>query len=147
MLGFERKRDFRDFIDIGATVTQLSSELDNDQLRRLTKCKENWNFYEGYHWEDMPDVDTPEVTVNYCQAFVNKFVAFESGKGFTIETPMELDTLGVTINNDKLVVDIDENENGEIDADEKTLHNEPKTVLSFLMRFGKITIKKLFAQK
>lgn len=83
MLGFERQRDARDFIDIGATVTQLSSELDEQQLKRLTDCKRYWNFYEGYHWEDIQDVDTPEVTVNYCGAFVNKFVAFELGRGFT----------------------------------------------------------------
>lgn len=89
MLGFERKRDFRDFIDIGATVTQLSTELDDLQLSRLKKIKRYWNFYEGYHWEEMPDVDTPEVTVNYCQAFINKFVSFELGKGFTF-TPHEL---------------------------------------------------------
>lgn len=83
MLGFERKRDARDFIELGGTVTQMSSDLDNDQLRRVRECKERWNFYEGYHWEDMPDVDTPEVTVNYCKAFVNKFVSFELGEGFT----------------------------------------------------------------
>ena len=52
MLGFERKRDFRDFIDIGATVTQLSTELDDLQLSRLKKIKRYWNFYEGYHWEE-----------------------------------------------------------------------------------------------
>ena len=39
MIGFERQRDTRDFIDIGATVTQLSSDLDDQQLKRLTKCK------------------------------------------------------------------------------------------------------------
>ena len=83
MLGFERQRDARDFIDIGATVTHLSSDLDEQQLKRLTDCKRYWNFYEGYHWEDIQDVDTPEVTVNYCGAFVNKFVAFELGRGFT----------------------------------------------------------------
>lgn len=44
MLGFERKRDFRDFIDIGATVTQLSTELDDLQLSRLKKIKRYWNF-------------------------------------------------------------------------------------------------------
>lgn len=90
MLGFERQRDTRDFIDIGATITQLSSDLDDQQLKRLTKCKKYWNFYEGYHWEDMPDVDTPEVTVNYCAAFVNKFVAFELGKGFTFTVHKDL---------------------------------------------------------
>ena len=83
MVGFERKRDSRDFIDMGATITQLSYDLTDDQVRRVTKVKNYWNFYEGYHWEDMPDVDTPEVTVNYCSAFVNKFVAFELGNGFT----------------------------------------------------------------
>ena len=50
MLGFERQRDARDFIDIGSTVTQFSSELDDQQLKRLTRCKKYWNFYEGYHW-------------------------------------------------------------------------------------------------
>ena len=83
MIGFERRRDTRDFIELGATVTQLSSDLDEQQLKRLEKCKKFWNFYEGYHWEDIPDVDTPEITVNYCRPFVNKFVAFELGKGFT----------------------------------------------------------------
>lgn len=86
MIGFERNRDSRDFIELGATVTQLSSDLDDQQLKRLAKCKKYWNFYEGYHWEDIPDVDTPEVTVNYCRPFVNKFVSFELGEGFTFTT-------------------------------------------------------------
>ena len=96
MLGFERRRDARDFIDIGATVTQLSSDLDDQQLQRLTKCKRFWNFYEGYHWEEMPDVDSPEVTINYCAAFVNKFVAFELGKGFTFTVHKDLANTTVT---------------------------------------------------
>lgn len=96
MLGFERRRDFRDFIDVGATVTQLSSDLDSEQLKRLKKSKEFWNFYEGYHWEDLPDVDTPEVTVNYCQAFVNKYVAFELGEGFTFSVHEDMSETVVT---------------------------------------------------
>lgn len=83
MLGFERRRDSRDFIEIGGYIQNLSTELDESQVERVKKCKRYWNFYEGYHWEDMPDVDTPEVTINYCAAFVNKFVAFELGKGFS----------------------------------------------------------------
>lgn len=119
-----------DSLNIGKLIAE--GNLTNEETLFLRRLKEAWNFYEGYHWEGVPDLDAPQVTFNYCRPFVNKFVAFELGKGFTIKTPMELDTLGVTINNDKLVVDIDENENGEIDADEKTLHNEPKTVLEFL---------------
>lgn len=95
MLGFERRRDIRDFIDIGATVTGLSSELDEYQLNRLNRCRKYWNFYEGYHWEDMPDVDTPEVTINYCSAFVNKFVAFELGNGFTFSVHKDYTNLKV----------------------------------------------------
>lgn len=96
MLGFERQRDSRDFIEMGTTVTHLSSDLDEQQLKRLTRCKRYWNFYEGYHWEEMPDVDTPEVTVNYCGAFVNKFVAFELGKGFTFTVHKDLSETIVT---------------------------------------------------
>lgn len=96
MLGFERQRDARDFIEMGATVTHLSSDLDEQQLQRLRRCKRYWNFYEGYHWEEMPDVDTPEVTVNYCGAFVNKFVAFELGKGFTFTVHKDLADTVVT---------------------------------------------------
>lgn len=86
MIGFERKLSVRDAIDSGLATSVLSSELDGEQMFRLQRVKRNWNFYEGYHWEDMPDVDTPEITVNYCQAFVNKFVAFELGEGFTFAT-------------------------------------------------------------
>ena len=83
MLGFERRRDARDFIEIGGYFQNISQELDEYQVERVRKCQRYWNFYEGYHWEEMPDVDTPEITINYCAAFVNKFVAFELGKGFT----------------------------------------------------------------
>ena len=83
MVGFERRRDSRDFIEIGGYIQNISQELDEQQVQRVMKCKNFWNFYEGYHWEDMPDVDTPEITINYCAAYVNKFVAFELGKGFT----------------------------------------------------------------
>lgn len=83
MLGFERVRDTRELIDAGIANTGLADELDDRQTQRLLKIRREWNFYEGYHWEGMPDVDTPEVTVNYCAAFVNKFVAFELGSGFT----------------------------------------------------------------
>lgn len=86
MIGYERKRDARDLIELGSHSIQLSTDLTDEQLRRYKRSRENWNFYEGYHWEDMPDVDTPEITVNYCKAFVNKYVAFELGEGFSFTT-------------------------------------------------------------
>lgn len=99
MLGFERRRNARDFITIGGYIQNLSTDLDESQQERIQRCKRYWNFYEGYHWEEMPDVDTPEVTINYCSAFVNKFVAFELGKGFSIAAHKDWENTVVT--NDK----------------------------------------------
>lgn len=96
MVGFERRRDFRDFIELGATASQLQADLDEYQLKRVRDCQRLWNFYEGYHWEDIPDVDTPEITVNYCAAFVNKYVAFELGSGFTFTVHKDCESTVVT---------------------------------------------------
>lgn len=74
----------------------LSSE-DNE---RLSKYKRYWDFFEGFHWEEIPVTDKPQVTVNYCRAFVNKFVAFELGKGFNIK--MKADTEKQDDKNDPL---------------------------------------------
>lgn len=82
MIGFERQRNTNDFLN--TSLVGLQGELDNKQTERVKRIHRNWNFYEGYHWEDMPDVDSPEITLNYCRAFVNKFVSFELGKSFSI---------------------------------------------------------------
>lgn len=96
MIGFERRRDFNDFFN--TTLIGLQGELDNKQVDRLRRIKLAWNFYEGYHWEEMPEQDTPEITVNYCRAFVDKFVAFELGKAFSIATHKSME--GETITTD-----------------------------------------------
>jgi hypothetical protein len=66
-------------------------DLSPEDQDRLLKYREAWNFYEGYHWENIPLDDKPQITENYCRAFVNKFVAFEMGMGFTIKMPIEDD--------------------------------------------------------
>ena len=53
-----------------------SGNLTNEEVQRLERIVEAWNFYEGYHWEGIDDEDSPQVTFNYCRPFVNKFVAF-----------------------------------------------------------------------
>lgn len=85
MLGFERKRSVQD--SINSSLIGLSGELDQYQSHRLYEIKKAWNFYEGYHWEEMPEQDSPELTINYCRAFVDKFVSFELGKAFTFTVP------------------------------------------------------------
>lgn len=94
MIGFERRRDFDDFFN--TSLIGVQGELDNKQVERLKKIKRAWNFYEGYHWEEMPEMDTPELTINYCRTFVNKFVAFELGKSFTISTHNSMENAVVT---------------------------------------------------
>lgn len=78
-------------------LVKMQSYLDADEQKRVQKVQEQWNFYEGYHWEDIPnDGDRPEVTENYCAVYVNKFVSFELGKGFSINTQNDLKELKVT---------------------------------------------------
>lgn len=94
MIGFERKKSFSDLLQ--TNLLGLSGELDAKQTDRLAKIKQAWDFYEGYHWENLPEQDTPELTYNYCRAFVDKFVAFELGKAFSITTHKSTETIPVT---------------------------------------------------
>lgn len=121
-------------LNIGGLVSQ--GDLTNQETLRLERIKEAWNFYEGYHWEGIDDLDSPQVTFNYCRPFVNKFVAFEFGKGFTIKTPMALDNKGVTVGDTKIDVSVkDDNGDGVVSPEE--LDNTPeklveKTVNDFI---------------
>lgn len=94
MLGFERRRSLNDLLNLN--LVSIESDLDNEQLDRIERIKRNWNFYEGYHWEEIPQDDKSEITNNYCRAFVDKFVSFELGLSFTF-------TLGKA--NDMIVTD------------------------------------------
>lgn len=128
------KHRYADSIEDTLNIGKLISEgnLTNEETLFLHRIKEAWNFYEGYHWEGIDDLDIPQVTFNYCRPFVNKFVSFELGKGFTIKTPTELDDIGVTIDDDKLVVNLDENEDGNLDEEEKKLKITRKTLNDYL---------------
>lgn len=107
---------FEDTLNIGQLISE--GNLTNEETLFLKRVKEAWNFYEGYHWEGIDDLDTPQVTFNYCRPFVNKFVSFEFGKGITIKTPVELDDVGVTVNDPKIEVNLDTNRDGELTEEE-----------------------------
>ena len=107
---------FEDTLNIGQLISE--GNLTNEETLFLKRVKEAWNFYEGYHWEGIDDLDTPQVTFNYCRPFVNKFVSFEFGKGFNINTPVELDKVGVTVNDPKVEIDLDKNKDGNISEEE-----------------------------
>jgi hypothetical protein len=80
---FVNKTSFTDMMNI--SLLSLGEQLNSEDVKRLSDYRKKWNFYEGYHWEDIPPSGKAEVTKNYCRAFVNKFVAFELGKGFSIK--------------------------------------------------------------
>ena len=108
-------------VDDSLHISQIANEghLTNEELLRLQRIKESWNFYEGYHWEGIENTDTSQVTFNYCRPFVNKFVAFEFGKGFIIKTPTSMDEVGVTINDTKIDTNLDRNSDGTISEEER----------------------------
>lgn len=121
---------FEDTLNIGQLISE--GNLSNEDVLFLRRIKENWNFYEGYHWEGIDDLDTPQVTFNFCRPFVNKFVSFEFGKGFFIKTPIELEETGVTIGDDKIEANLDKNKDGVITDDEKEYTVKRKTLGDFL---------------
>lgn len=124
---------FDDCLNIGGLVSE--GDLTNAEIVRLERIKEAWNFYEGYHWEGIDDLDSPQVTFNYCKPFVDKFVAFEFGKGFTIKTPVVLDETGVTVEDTKIDPNLDVNNDGDISEEELKKSPEKiveKTINDFL---------------
>lgn len=95
MIGFERRRE-NDEIYLNLSLMGLENELTPRQANRLRRIRQAWNFYEGFHWEELPEQDTPEITVNYCRAFVDKYVAFELGNAFSITTSRKMEGRPVT---------------------------------------------------
>lgn len=95
---------FEDTLNIGQLISE--GNLTNEEALHLKRIKEAWNFYEGYHWEGIDDLDTPQVTFNYCRPFINKFVSFEFGKGFSIKSPVEIEDEGVTVDDTKIDIDV-----------------------------------------
>lgn len=121
-----------DTLNIGLLIS--GGNLTNEETLFLKKVKEAWNFYEGYHWEGIDDLDSPQVTFNYCRPFVNKFVAFEFGEGFTINPPVEIEDVGVTVNDPKVEIDLDTNKDGNLSEEElnKDLTVKEKTLGDYL---------------
>lgn len=76
-----------------ALLKTLGAKLTDEDLSRLHMYRVNWNFYDGYHWEDIQDTDKPQVTKNYIRPFVDKFISFELGGGFSINMKPEIEDL------------------------------------------------------
>lgn len=74
-------------------LTNLGMDLSAEDKRRLSTYATHWNFYEGYHWEGLGGDTESQVTENYCRAFVDRFVGFEFGQGFTIKMDPSIESL------------------------------------------------------
>lgn len=109
-----------------------TGNLTNTEIKRLEKIVEAWNFYEGYHWEGIDDEDSPQTTYNYIRPFVNKFVAFELGKGFTFKTCDSLDRVGVSTLDTKLDTSTLEGEHIDLSDFEEETEEVAQTVYDFL---------------
>lgn len=97
-------------IGMGFASVLASGDLTPSEQSRIRKIQDEWNFYEGYHWEGVDDLGSPQVTFNYCKPFINKFVSFEFGKGFTIKAPLLPES----------VSEADEDGSGELSEDERS---------------------------
>lgn len=110
-----------------------ASELTSEERHRLEVMQNQWDFYEGYHWEDIEETDAPQITTNYTRLFVDKYVAFEFGKGFVITVPENMEDVPVTINDTITLRDSDTDRDGVVEGEEqgKTVTRE-KTIVEFL---------------
>lgn len=98
---FDNRVSYDDLYNIA--LHNLDGSISDKDVKRLANIRRAWNFYEGFHWEELPDNDKPQVTENYCRPFVNKFVTFELGKEFNISyenkdlETLEVDNDGTTL--------------------------------------------------
>ena len=118
---------------LDVTLIAQDGNLTAEERTRLERIREAYDFYEGYHWENIPDYDddSAKVTLNYCRPFVNKFVAFEMGHGFVINTP-KFRNEEVTVGQGTVREEVSENDTPfDLRADTKEVVHE-KTTLDFL---------------
>jgi len=61
-----------------------------DDRKRVLLYDVYWRFYLGRHWRYAAEEGVPQLTFNYCKAFVDKSVAFLTGGSFKINAPEEV---------------------------------------------------------
>jgi len=71
----------------GNEVTPDTVQESSKEKRRVTMYEVYWRFYLGRHWRYAAERGVPQLTFNFCKAFVDKSVAFLTGNGFKINEP------------------------------------------------------------
>ena len=135
-----------DALNIG--ILSKSGNLTNEEVVRLERIREAWNFYEGYHWEGIDDEDSPQVSFNYCMAFVNKYVSFEVGDGIQIETSEGRVNISITNGDTKIDTTSDVDGDGVITKGELNgVHLKEKTQFDFLEQVWKDNDRDTFIEE
>ena len=70
---------------VNPNLIVLEKQMNSEDLTRVRSYVDKWNFFDGFHWEDIEESDKPEVTENWCRRFVNKFVSAEFNDGFSFK--------------------------------------------------------------
>lgn len=137
MINFNTRgtNSIEDILNIGKLME--AGGLTNEEVYNLKRIREAWNFYEGFHWENIEETDSVQVTYNYCRPYVNKFVAFEFGEGFSISMPVDIENVPVTVGDEKIDHDLD----GDGNLQEDEINEEPiireKTEVEYLNQVWK----------
>lgn len=64
-----------------------------EEMQRIQKELNLWKFYRGNQWKVQRPTGEPQITLNYCRAFVDKGVAFLMGKGFSFKVKPEAEEI------------------------------------------------------
>jgi hypothetical protein len=96
-MDFFHKKNYNDIMNVGIAALE-GINLSAEETDRLNRIRRFWNFYDGFHWEEIePQDDKPEITTNFCRIFVNKFVAAELGDAFVFKTSDAMNDVTVDV--------------------------------------------------
>jgi hypothetical protein len=80
---------------VNPNLIAFEEMLNAEDVQRIKKYINWWNFYDGFHWQNIEATDKPEVTQNWCRRFVNKFTSseFNGGVAWKFDEKIEQDIL------------------------------------------------------
>ena len=55
------------------TKDGLAKLVTANDLKRIQKYSDFWDFYEGYHWQKIGNPEKEAHTENWCRRFINRF--------------------------------------------------------------------------
>lgn len=67
------------------TKDGLAKLVTVNDLKRIQKYSDFWDFYEGYHWQKIGNPEKEAHTENWCRRFINKLVFTELNNGFRMK--------------------------------------------------------------